>query len=176
MKPIEEGVVCLFTLKNPSFPDYICITESAVMCVDLHPKYPYMVVVGLYDGSVEVFNIHATCKHPSFRSNHVLNKHRGIVWEVKWAPDLPDGEMNFFSVAADGKINNWVLMQNELAVTTIIVLYLLKDEVSGPDGTKLKVKGTVQYNIGMYWWYLTNQLKLLYLQPGQDFPERCLIS
>lgn len=49
--------------------------------------------------------------------------------------------MNFFSVGEDGRINNWVLMQNDLAVTTIITLILEKDEVFGPDGTKLKVKG-----------------------------------
>lgn len=82
MKPIQEGAVCLFTLKNPSFPDYICLTDSGVMCADTHPKYPYMVVIGLYDGSVQVFNVHATCKEPAFRSNNVNNKHRGIVWEV----------------------------------------------------------------------------------------------
>ncbi|KAJ8925798.1 hypothetical protein NQ315_009648 [Exocentrus adspersus] len=141
MKPIAQGAVCLFTLKNPSFPDYICMTESAVMCVDIHPKYPYMVVVGLYDGSILIFNVHATCKYPAFRSNNVTNKHRGIVWEVKWAPDLPDGELNFFSVAADGKINNWVLMQNDLAVTTITTLFLVKEPVPGPDGTVLRAIG-----------------------------------
>ena len=82
MKPLDEGAVCLFTLKNPSFPEYICMTDSAVMCVDTHPKYPYMVVIGLYDGSVNVYNVQATCKQPAFRSNNVTNKHRGIVWEV----------------------------------------------------------------------------------------------
>ncbi|VEN52191.1 unnamed protein product, partial [Callosobruchus maculatus] len=80
MKPLETGAVCLFTLKNPSFPDYICMTDSGVMCADTHSKYPYMVVIGLYDGSVEVWNVHATCSKPAYRSNSVLNKHRGIVW------------------------------------------------------------------------------------------------
>ncbi|XP_074036746.1 dynein intermediate chain 2, ciliary isoform X2 [Leptinotarsa decemlineata] len=117
IKPLPDGAVCLFTLKNPSFPDYICMTDSAVMCADTHPKYPYMVVIGLYDGSVQVFNVQATCVEPAYRSNNVTNKHR------------------------DGKINNWVLMQNDLAVTTIITLYLAKDAVPGPDGTLLKVKG-----------------------------------
>lgn len=141
LKPTLEGAVCMFTLKNPSFPDYICITDSGVMCVDTHPKYPYMVVIGLYDGSVQVFNVENTCKTPAYKSNSVTNKHKGVVWDVKWAEDLPDGELNFFSVAADGNINNWVLMQNELAVTTILTLYLTKDPVPGPDGTHLKVKG-----------------------------------
>ncbi|XP_057656296.1 dynein intermediate chain 2, ciliary [Diorhabda carinulata] len=139
-KPIQDGCLCLFTIKNPSFPDYICMTESAVMCVDIHSKYPYMTVIGLYNGSVQVFNVQVTCKEPVYKSNSVTNKHRGIVWEVKWAPDLPDGELNFFSVAADGKINNWVLMQNELSVTTITTLFLDQAPVPGPDGTMLKVK------------------------------------
>lgn len=158
MKPSNEGAVCLFTIKNPSFPEHICMTDSGVMCVDIHPKYPYMVVVGQYDGNVVVFNVQATCKKPAFKSNAVLNKHAGIIWEVrnifnsivneflehsqvKWAPDLPDGEMNFYSVGADGKINNWVLMQNELSVTTITTLYLDMDPVPGPDGTFVKIKG-----------------------------------
>lgn len=48
--------------------------------------------------------------------------------------------MNFFSVAGDGKINNWVLMQNELSLTTIINLFLERDSVPGPDGTLVKMK------------------------------------
>lgn len=83
MKPMRQGIVCLFTIKNPSFPDYICITESAAMCADIHPKYPYMVVVGLYDGNILVYNIQNTCKEPAFRSNNVTQKHSGMVWEVR---------------------------------------------------------------------------------------------
>uniref|UniRef100_A0A1Y1K8L0 Uncharacterized protein n=1 Tax=Photinus pyralis TaxID=7054 RepID=A0A1Y1K8L0_PHOPY len=140
MKPIKGGAICLFTIKNPSFPDYICITEAAVMCIDIHKKYPYMLVVGLYDGNVMVYNIQATCKVPAFQSNSVTQKHSNIVWEVKWAPDLPDGEMNFYSVSSDGKVIHWILMQNEFAVTTIINLYLEKEPVRGPDGTLVKRK------------------------------------
>lgn len=59
---------------------------------------------------------------------------------MKWAPDLPDGELNFYSVSTDGKVNNWVLMQNDLSVTTIITLYLERDLVPGPDGTMVKLR------------------------------------
>lgn len=58
---------------------------------------------------------------------------------------MQDGEMNFYSVAADGKVNNWVLMQSELSITTIITLYLDKDPVPGPDGTFIKMKGSLQF-------------------------------
>ncbi|XP_045470031.1 dynein intermediate chain 2, ciliary [Harmonia axyridis] len=142
VKPVKEGAVCVYTLKNPSFPDYICITHCACMCISSHPKFPYMLAVGLIDGSVFVYNIQQTCKEPVYTSNIVTNKHRGIVWEVKWAPDLPDGELNFFSIASDGKINNWVLMQSDLAHTTVFTLYLPMDPVAGPDGTFMKMRGS----------------------------------
>lgn len=49
--------------------------------------------------------------------------------------------MNFFSASADGRINNWILMQNDLSVTTLITLELDKKPVPGPDGTFLKLRG-----------------------------------
>lgn len=80
--------------------------------------------------SYNIFNIDMVC----------MQRHFVSLFKVKWGPDLQDGEMNFFSVAGDGKINNWVLMQNELSLTTIIDLYLERDCVPGPDGTLVKMK------------------------------------
>ncbi|CAG9860678.1 unnamed protein product [Phyllotreta striolata] len=142
-KPVAGGALCLFTLKNPSFPDYVCMTDSAVMCVDTHKNYPYMVAIGLFDGSVRVYNVNYSCKEPVYKSNSVENKHRGIVWEVKWAEDTPDGELNFYSVGSDGKVNNWILMSSALTVITIIELLLDQPPVHGPDGTTLKLKASI---------------------------------
>lgn len=71
---------------------------------------------------------------------------------MKWAPDLPDGEMNFYSGGADGKIVHWVLMQTELSATTTITLFLDKEPVAGPDGTLLKVKGAVNCRLSSGKW------------------------
>lgn len=56
--------------------------------------------------------------------------------------DLPDGEINFYSVSSDGKVYNWILMQNELAVTLVISLRLPMDPILGPDGSTVNVNGT----------------------------------
>ena len=53
----EESVVCVYSLKNPSYPEYLCKAHCGVMCVDIHPKHPHMLAVGLADGSVAVFNL-----------------------------------------------------------------------------------------------------------------------
>ncbi|KDR09636.1 Dynein intermediate chain 2, ciliary, partial [Zootermopsis nevadensis] len=141
MKPQPEGAVCLFTLKNPSFPDYICTTETGVMCVDIHPVHPYLVCTGKYDGNVAVYDVHSPEKMPQYESNSVANKHCGVVWQVRWGIDMPDGEANFFSVSADGKVYNWVLMQHELSQTLIISLFLSCDPIPGPSGALIPLTG-----------------------------------
>lgn len=82
MKPQPEGAMCLFTLKNPSFPEYVCITETGVMCVDIHPVHPFLVCIGKYDGNVAVYNVQSPEKVPQYESNSVTNKHCGTVWQV----------------------------------------------------------------------------------------------
>ncbi|KAJ6643291.1 Dynein intermediate chain 2, ciliary [Pseudolycoriella hygida] len=135
-----EGGVCLFTIKNPSFPDYRITTESGVMCCDIHPKYPYLLVIGMYDGNVAVYNLQTNPSQPLYVSKGVNCKHSDVIWEMKWGPDMPDGEINFYSVSADGRVFNWVLMQNKLSVTTIITLYLDKEHIGNPDGTDIQLK------------------------------------
>ncbi|XP_030376775.1 dynein intermediate chain 1, axonemal [Scaptodrosophila lebanonensis] len=140
MKQANEGYLCLFTVKNPSFPDYIIQTDCGVMCCDIHPNYPFLVVVGLYDGNVAVYNLRENCREPLYMSKGVNGKHSECVWQLKWGPDMNDGEINFYSVSSDGRVFNWILMQNKLWVTTIITLYLENGLVDGPDGTKLTLK------------------------------------
>ena len=38
-----EGVVAVFSLKNPTYPEYCCWTRSPVSSVDLHPTHCHMV-------------------------------------------------------------------------------------------------------------------------------------
>ena len=32
------GLLCLYSLKNPSYPEYACPTESGVLCLDWHAQ------------------------------------------------------------------------------------------------------------------------------------------
>ena len=54
---LRVGYVCIFSLKNPSYPEYICHASSGVISFDIHPQHPNMVVVGLYNGNVAVYNL-----------------------------------------------------------------------------------------------------------------------
>lgn len=43
---ITTGSVCLFSLKNPSYPEWICMTESPVMSLDFSKQHPHLLVIG----------------------------------------------------------------------------------------------------------------------------------
>ena len=46
----------IFYFRN-SFPAFTYELDVGVMCLDQHKQFPNMVAVGLYDGSIAVFNI-----------------------------------------------------------------------------------------------------------------------
>ncbi|XP_071647830.1 dynein intermediate chain 2, ciliary [Temnothorax longispinosus] len=138
---ITNGTVCLFSLKNPSYPEWICPTESPVMCLDFNAQHPHLLVIGTMDGAVAVYNVMLPPSTPQYKSNDVVQKHGGLVWEIRWAPDTEEGNLAFFSVSIDGKINHWVLNQNDLGLTTIMTLFLDRPPIPGPDGTMITLKG-----------------------------------
>ncbi|XP_014477799.1 PREDICTED: dynein intermediate chain 2, ciliary isoform X2 [Dinoponera quadriceps] len=138
---VTNGTVCLFSLKNPSYPEWICPTESPVMCLDFNAQHPHLLVIGTMDGAVAVYNVMLPPSTPQYKSNDVVQKHGGLVWEIRWAPDTEEGNLAFFSVSIDGKINHWVLNQNDLGLTTVMTLFLDRPPIPGPDGTLITLKG-----------------------------------
>ena len=53
----DQGLICLFSLKNCSHPEFSLTLPAGVLSIDFHPKYPYMLVAGMVDGNVAVFNL-----------------------------------------------------------------------------------------------------------------------
>lgn len=94
----------------------------------------------MYDGNVAVHNLQTNPSQALYVSKGVDCKHSDVIWEMKWGPDMADGEINFFSVSADGRVFNWVLMQNKLSITTIITLNLDKEHTGNPDGSDIQLK------------------------------------
>lgn len=78
----SRGMILFYTLKNPSFPEFVYPTDSGVMCIDIHPEHPYLICVGYYDGSVGVFNVTTTDANPVFQSTAKTGKHTDPVWQV----------------------------------------------------------------------------------------------
>ena len=107
----DRGLVCVFSLKNPAHPEYVCEAASGVMCLDFHPKHPHMLVAGLYDGNVAVYNLQSSLIRPlniapMYESDAAGGKHMETCWQVRWIDDDLDNYLNFFS----GENNSFALL------------------------------------------------------------------
>uniref|UniRef100_A0A3B4VKL8 Dynein, axonemal, intermediate chain 1, paralog 1 n=1 Tax=Seriola dumerili TaxID=41447 RepID=A0A3B4VKL8_SERDU len=76
-----HGMLVFYTLKNPSFPEYIYPTNSGVLCLDIHDQRSYLVAVGFYDGCVAVYNLKQKGLDPVYKSTAKSGKHTDPVWQ-----------------------------------------------------------------------------------------------
>jgi len=51
------GAIALCSLKQPSHPEAMYVTDSGVMSLAFHPSYANLLAVGCYDGTVRVYDV-----------------------------------------------------------------------------------------------------------------------
>ncbi|XP_063312769.1 dynein axonemal intermediate chain 1 [Pelobates fuscus] len=137
----NQGMLLLYSMKNPSFPEYVFNTESGILCLDIHKEHPYLVAVGFYDGNVAIYNLKTATTHPNFMSSAKSGKHTDPVWQVKWQKDDMDKNLNFFSISSDGRVVSWTLVKNELVHTDVIKLSVDVSTKKGTEETQLHGNG-----------------------------------
>ncbi|NWR85731.1 DNAI1 protein, partial [Furnarius figulus] len=135
-----HGMVLLYSLKNPSFPEYVFSGNSGVMCLDFNSEHPHLMVVGFYDGNVAIYSLKKATSQPIYKSSAESGKHTEPVWQVKWQKDDMDNNSNFFSISSDGRIVSWTLVKNELVHVDIIKLSV-DGTMQGPEGLQLQTLG-----------------------------------
>jgi len=67
LKP-TSGLICIFSLNNPSFPEYVFATDAGATAVDFHPEHANLLAVGCYDGKVLVFDVTLKQQRPIYAS------------------------------------------------------------------------------------------------------------
>ena len=85
----SKGLILLFSLKNPSYPEMVYTTESGVMSLDFHSDYPNLIAAGFYDGTVAVYNMAESTLAPKYLSNAKNGKHTDPVWQVIYSNTIP---------------------------------------------------------------------------------------
>jgi len=132
-----SGIVCCFSLKNTSHPEYMFQTESGVMCLDFHPHYQSLLAVGCYDGTVMVFDIRNKVNRPIYASSIKTGKHTDPVWQVHWQEEDLAKELNFFSISSDGQVASWIMSKNELKMEPVMQLKLVSSVRDDPEEVNL---------------------------------------
>lgn len=128
------GLICCFTLKNTSYPEYSFETESGVMSLDFHPVKSSLLCVGMYDGTVAVYDVRKR-GGPIYTATNPKVKHTEPVWQVYWsraavAEDAEEPPLSFFSVSSDGRVTNWVLSHTDLLNDEVVTLKLSQTDSS----------------------------------------------
>ena len=87
----KDGLLCLWSLKNPMWPQRIYQATSGVCSLDWSTQHPTLIAVGHYDGNVAVYDVRRQDALPVLESSQLAQKHTGAVWQVKWVQKGPAG-------------------------------------------------------------------------------------
>ena len=122
---METGYIYVFSIKNNFFPEVKYTTDSGVLSLDFHPKDYALLVAGMYDGTVCVYDISKKQKTPILTCDIRYQKHMDPVWQVKWyTPFNEPNEFVFYSISSDGRIIRWSFFKNKALLETEEVIIL----------------------------------------------------
>ena len=51
------GLICVYSLKQPSYPEYVVTAPQGIMALSVHPEHPSVLAVGMYNGDVAVYDL-----------------------------------------------------------------------------------------------------------------------
>ncbi|KAK9539508.1 hypothetical protein VZT92_004609 [Zoarces viviparus] len=138
----KPGLVCCWSLKNPTWPERAIQCDSAVTSLDFSSNNPSQLAVGMQDGSIVIYNVKSqdsdTCV---LSSSECLNRHLDPVWQLRWTQQelsLTGEEMveSLFSVAADGRISKWFICSSGLDCIDLMKLKKIQSTKKKAGGTK----------------------------------------
>ncbi|XP_053293169.1 dynein axonemal intermediate chain 4 [Pleuronectes platessa] len=117
---LKPGLVCCWSLKNPTWPERVVHCDSAVTSLDFSANNPSQLAVGMHDGSIAIYNVQSQDKKwQVISSSECPKKHLGPVRQLRWTQQKLSliGEEKvevLFSVAADGRISIWFVLNSGL--------------------------------------------------------------
>ncbi|NXA23148.1 WDR78 protein, partial [Ibidorhyncha struthersii] len=135
-KEQKKGLACCWSLKNPTWPERIFRCEHGVTALDFSMATPNLLAVGMYNGSVAIYNVQSCNDTALLDSSKSSNKHTGPIWQLRWVEQdrgaTGDGKKErLMCISADGRITEW-LIQKRLDCTD-----LMKIKRTGSEKKKL---------------------------------------
>lgn len=96
-------------------------TECSVTSLAFADKSVNLLAVGLYDGTVAVYDVRKPEDKPVLESSYTGGKHSDCVWEVRWVDKGSERGEALVSVSSDGRVTQWS-MSKGLEHTDLIKL------------------------------------------------------
>lgn len=122
---MDNGYIYVFSIKNNYCPEVRYITDSGVLCLDFHHIDYTLLVAGMYDGTVCVYDISQKTNNPYLTCSIRTQRHLDPVWQIKWyTPFNEIGEYVFYSISSDGKVIKWSFFKNKTTLINETVITL----------------------------------------------------
>ncbi|NXW09730.1 WDR78 protein, partial [Fregetta grallaria] len=139
-KEQKKGLACCWSLKNPMWPERIFRCEHGVTALDFSMASPNLLAVGMYNGSVAIYNVQSCNDAALLDSSESSNKHTGPVWQLRWVEQdrgaTEDGKKErLICISADGRITEW-LIQKRLDCTDLMKIKRTESEKKKLPGEK----------------------------------------
>uniref|UniRef100_A0A674J4N2 WD repeat domain 78 n=1 Tax=Terrapene triunguis TaxID=2587831 RepID=A0A674J4N2_9SAUR len=138
----KKGLACCWSLKNPMWPERIYQCDHGVTALDFSLANPNLLAVGMYSGTVAIYNVQTHNTTALLDSSESFDKHIGPVWQLKWIEQDrgttgdDKGEI-LISISADGRITKW-LIRKGLSCTDLMKLKRTASERKKLTGEKEK--------------------------------------
>ncbi|XP_028942765.1 WD repeat-containing protein 78, partial [Antrostomus carolinensis] len=115
-KDQKKGLACCWSLKNPMWPERVFRSEHGVTALDFSTASPNLLAVGMYNGSVAIYNVQSCKDTALLDSSESSNKHTGPVWQVRWVEQdrgpTGDGKKErLICISADGRVTEWFIQK-----------------------------------------------------------------
>ncbi|XP_075161226.1 dynein axonemal intermediate chain 4 [Haematobia irritans] len=129
----QRGCVCIWNIKNPVNPERTYYFNAPVQCVEFSPFAPQLLAVGLYNGSVYVYDISNIQRPQIAMSQRLTSSSSEPIACLKWIPHSVSETKLFdieplLALSRDGSITRYTLINSPY----LLGLALMKlDRVDG---------------------------------------------
>ncbi|NXJ91564.1 WDR78 protein, partial [Corythaixoides concolor] len=139
-KEQKKGLACCWSLKNPMWPERIFRCEHGVTALDFSMASPNLLAVGMYNGSVAIYDVRSCKDAALLDSSESSNKHTGPVWQLRWVEQDrgatgDDKRERLICISADGRVTEW-LIQKRLDCTDLMKMKRTESEKKKLPGEK----------------------------------------
>ena len=112
--------------KEPDVAPTCHQSSSGATSLDWSHKYPNLLAVGHYDGSIIVYEVSGDGATALLDSTQMPTKHTDAVWDIKWVDKGADQGESLVSISTDGRVTEWSIKKG--LVSDLMVLKRITNE------------------------------------------------
>ncbi|XP_047187872.1 dynein axonemal intermediate chain 4-like isoform X3 [Scophthalmus maximus] len=145
---LTPGLVCCWSLKNPTWPERVLHCDSAVTSLDFSANNPSRLAVGMLNGNIAIYDVQGREQNSHVvSSSECLKKHLGPVWQLRYNQQglsfAGEKVEELFSVSAEGRISRWFEFNTGLDCTDVMKLKRIHNTKKKARGNNTEKTGSV---------------------------------